>query len=342
MLTSRKFAATATAAMALAALLTLAGCVHDESKDAPAQAKPGEAATTSTGAGASAGGKHYTVGFAQANSKDPYRQVQNAALTEAAKSYPDIILTIQDAADNNETQIGQVETFLTQKIDLLLISPNEAAPLTPVVGKVFDAKIPVVLMERGINSDKFTMWLGGDNKNIGRQAGEYLIKITKGQGKIVEIMGKAGATPTNDRHQGFIDAINAAPGLKVVDSYNCNYQREPAQTYMENVLQKHTDFNIIYAHNDEMALGAVKALKAAGKDPKNYIIIGIDGVQEEVVRAIMAGDMTATFEYNWLGKEAMDTAHKILTGSTVPHKISLPTQLVTKDNAADYLAHLPK
>ncbi len=128
-------------------------------------------------------GKHYTVGFAQANSKDPYRQVQNAALKEAAKSYPDITLTIQDASDNNETQIGQVETFLTQKIDLLLISPNEAAPLTPVVGKVFDAKIPVVLMERGINSDKFTTWLGGDNKDIGRQAGEYLIKITKRSGQ---------------------------------------------------------------------------------------------------------------------------------------------------------------
>jgi ribose transport system substrate-binding protein len=302
----------------------------------------GGAVKSSSDSVSSTSGKHYSVGFAQANSKDPYRQVQNAALKEAAKSYPDITLTIQDAADNNETQIGQVETFLTQKIDLLLISPNEATPLTPVVEKVFDAKIPVVLMERGINSDKYTTWLGGNNKDIGKQAGEFLIKASKGQGKIVEIMGKAGATPTNDRHQGFTDAIKAAPGLKVVDSYNCNYQREPAQTYMENVLQKHTDFNIIYAHNDEMALGAVKALKAAGKDPKKYIIIGIDGVQEEVVKAIMAGDMTTTFEYNWLGKEAMDTAHKILTGSTVDHKISLPTELVTKENAADYLAHLPK
>jgi len=328
-----------TTAVSLLGLLVLTGCMHDSGSEG---AKSSGASTGTSSSGSPSGGKHFTVGFAQANSKDPYRQVQNAALREAAKSYPDIALTIQDAADNSETQIGQVETFLTQKIDLLLISPNEATPLTSVVGKVFDAKIPVVLMERGINSDKYTTWLGGDNKDIGKQAGEFLIKASKGQGKIIEIMGKAGATPTNDRHQGFTDVIQKSSGLKVVGSYNCNYQREPAQTYMENVLQKHTDFNIIYAHNDEMALGAIKAIKAAGKDPKNYIIIGIDGVQEEVVKAIIAGDMTATFEYNWLGKEAMDTAHKILTGSSVDHKISLPTLLVTKDNAVDYLEHLPK
>ncbi len=323
--------------MALGIAAALAGCMKDEAK------KP-DAAATNGGAPAAAGAsaKHFRVGFAQANSKDPYRQVQNAALKEAAKTYPDITLDIQDASDNNETQINQVETFLNEKIDLLLISPNEAAPLTPVVGKVFDAKIPVVLMERGINSEKYTAWLGGDNKDIGKQAGEFLIKASGGKGKIVEVMGRAGATPTNDRHQGFTDAIAKSPGLKVVDSYNCNYQREPAQTYMENVLQKHTDFNIIYAHNDEMALGAIKALKAAGKDPSKYIIIGIDGVQEEVVKAIQANEMSATFEYNWLGKEALDAAHKILTGSTVERKISLPTLLVTKENAADYLAHLPK
>ncbi len=324
-------------ALGLYTALMLGGCVNDAKKPADGTPAPG----SENKPAATAGGKHFVIGFAQANSKDPYRQVQNAALKEAVKSFPDCELVIQDAADNSETQIGQVETFITQKINLLLISPNEAAPLTPVVEKA-NGVMPVVLMERGINSEKYTAWLGGDNKEIGKTAGEFLIKTSGGTGKIVEIMGKAGATPTNDRHQGFTDAIAKVSGLKVVDSYNCNYQREPAQTYMENVLQKHTDFNIIYAHNDEMALGAVKALKAAGKDPKKYIIIGIDGVQEEVVKAIQAGDMTATFKYNWLGKEALDTAHKLLTGEKVEKKITLPTELVTKDNAADYLAHLPK
>ncbi len=326
------------ASMAACATLALTGCVHD---DKPSTSGTPSAGTTG-GSVAPPGGKHFRLGFAQANSKDPYRQVQNAALKEAVKAFPDMTLDIQDASDNSETQIGQVETFLSQKVDLLMVSPNEAAPLTPVVEKVFDMKIPVILMERGINSEKFTTWLGGDNKDIGKQAGEFLIAASKGQGKIVEIMGKAGATPTNDRHQGFADAIASTTGLKVVDKYNCNYQREPAQQYIENVLQKHVDFNIIYAHNDEMALGAIKALKAAGKDPKKYIIIGIDGVQAEVANAIIAGDMTATFEYNWLGKEAIDAAHKILIGGTVDHKISLPTVKVTKDIAVDYLSHLPK
>ena len=109
----------------------------------------------------------------------------------------------------------------------------------------FDAKIPVAV-DAGecINDDKFTTWLGGDNRDIGKQAGEFLINVSKGQGKIVEVMGKAGATPTNDRHQGFADAIAKSPGLKVViDSYNLQLPTgSPAQTYMENVLQKHTEF----------------------------------------------------------------------------------------------------
>ena len=157
----------------------------------------------------------------------------------------------------------------------------------------------------------------------------------------MEIYGKSAATPTVDRHQGFADAIASAHGLTVVDHYDCGYERLPARNYMENVLQKHVDFNIIYAHNDEMALGAIAALKAAGKDPTKFIIVGIDGVQPEAINAIKAGEMTATFKYPWLGKEAMEVAHKILNGETVEKRIKLPTSLVTKDNADEYLARLP-
>lgn len=329
-------------------IAVLTGCVNNEQEKTTTPPAPPNTTVTAPSAGGpdksapTTEGKHFVVGFAQANSKDPYRQVQNAALKKAAETYPDITLDIQDAADNSETQIGQIETFLTKKVDLLLVSPNEAAPLTPVIGKVYDAHIPVVLMERGINSDKYTAWIGGDNKEIGEEAGKFVIDRTKGDAKIVEIEGKADATPTKDRSDGFHDAIHKSPDLVVVDHYNCDYQREPARKYMENLLQKHTDFNVIYAHNDEMALGAILALKAAGKDPKNYIIVGIDGVQKEAIQAIQAGEMSATFKYNWLGQEALDTAHKILTGSTVEKKIILSTELVTKDNAADYLAHLPQ
>jgi ribose transport system substrate-binding protein len=332
----------AVGALAMASLVLISGCINDKNANSGGSA-PTPAPSAGGGATAPpAGGKKFVVGFAQANSKDPWRQVQNASLKEAVKQFPEIDLKEQDAANDNQTQIGQVETFLTQKVDLLLISPNESAPLTDAVGKVYDAKIPVVLMDRAIESDKYTTFLGGDNKDIGKQAGEYIVQKSGGKGSIVEIYGKSAATPTRDRHDGFAGAIAGSPGLKVVDHQDCGYERNAARTYMENVLQKHTPFTIIYAHNDEMALGAIAALKAAGKDPKQYIIVGIDGVQEEAINAIKAGEMSATFKYPWLGPEAIQTAHDILAGKQVPKKQTLPTERVTVENADAYLAKLPK
>lgn len=324
----------------------LSGCVSENKSDSNAPTKSTDSKSTDTKSATTntptSAGKKFIVGFAQANSKDPWRQVQNASLAAANKKFPDIELKQQDAGNDNGTQIGQVENFLTQKVDLLLISPNESDPLTPTVSKVYDAKIPVVLMDRATSNDKYTTYVGGDNREIGKQAGKFIVEKSNGKGNIVEIYGKAGASATKDRHDGFAEAIAKTPGLKVVDHQDCSYERVPARTYMENVIQKHIPFTIIYAHNDEMALGALAALKAAGKDPKQFIIVGVDGVQEEVINAIKTGDMTATFKYPWLGEEAMQTAHDILTGKTPPKKQVLPTELVTTQNAADYLARLPK
>ncbi len=322
----------------LTALFALNGCVSDKNDNSappPTPTKLGNPPPTS-------GGKQFVVGFAQANSKDPWRQAQNASLVEANKSFPDIKLQMQDSANDNQTQIGQVENFLTQKIDLLLISPNESAPLTPAVDKVYDAKIPVVIMDRAVTGDKYTTYIGGDNVEIGKEAGQFIIEKSKGKGNIVEIWGKAAVSGAKERHSGFADAIAGTPGLKVVEHQDCGFERGAARTYMENVLIKHTPFTIIYAHNDEMALGALAALKAAKKDPKQYLIVGVDGVQEEVINAIKAGEMSATFKYPWLGPEAMQAAHDILTGKTLPKIQKLPTERVTIENADAYLAKLPK
>ena len=336
LITRRKWLSLSVIVVSAAGLLT--GCVSDKKDDA--------ASTTPKNAGGEGTtpppSKKYVVGFAQANSKDPWRQVQNASLVAASRKFPDIEFKEQDAANDNQTQIGQVENFLTQHVNLLLISPNESAPLTPAVGKVYDAKIPVVLMDRAIEGDKYNTYLGGDNHDIGRQAGQFVVDKTKGAGSIVEIYGKMATTATGDRHNGFAEAIAGAPGLKVVDHQDCGFERDKARTYMENVLQKRVPFTIIYAHNDEMALGALAALKAAGKDPKQYTIVGIDGVQAEVINAIKAGEMSATFKYPWLGEEAMQTAHDILTGKTPAKKQTLPTERVTSENADAYLAKLPQ
>ena len=316
-------------------LTLLPGCLNEKKPDEAAPTSPGQAA-------APAAGKKFKVGFAQANSQDPYRQVQNASLQAAAATYPDIDFTMADAHQDSNTQIGQIDTFVTNKVDLLMVSPNEAAPLTPKVGEVYDKKIPVILMERGIDSDKYTTLIGGDNVQIGKMAGDFLVKKLNGKGTYVEIKGIADATPTKDRSGGFHSVVDKTPAIKLVDSYVCNYKREEAIKYMENLLQKKTPFDAVYAHNDEMALGAMIAMKNAGVDPKTKVIIGIDGVQEEAIRAIIDGTMSATFKYPWLGEEAMKAAHDILTGQSVPKRITPETEMVTKDNAQDYLNRLPK
>ena len=313
----------------------LAGCLQEkkDASEAPRGAGLGQQAV---------GGKKFKVGFAQANSQDPWRQVQNASIKAAAAKYPNFELQIQDAQQDSSRQISQIDTFITNKADLLLVSANEAAPLTPKVGETFDKGIPVILMERGINSDKFTTLIGGDNVAIGRMAGEYLVKQTNGKGTYVEIKGVADATPTKDRSSGFHEIVDKAPGLKLAESYVCNYKRDEAIKYVENLIQKKTPFDAIYAHNDEMALGAMIALQNAGIDPKTKIIIGIDGVQEEVIKAILDGKVSATFKYPWLGEEAMKAAHDILTGKSVPKKITPETEMVTRENAQAYLDRLPR
>jgi ribose transport system substrate-binding protein len=313
----------------------ISGCLQEKKEGAavPAGASPGKEGAV---------GKVYRVGFAQANSQDPWRQVQNASIRAADEKYADIEVQIQDAAQDSSKQIGQIDNFLTTKADLMLVSANEAAPLTPKVGEVFDKGIPVILMERGINSDKYTTLIGGDNVAIGRMAGQFLVDKTGGNGTYVEIKGVADATPTKDRSAGFHEVADKAPGLKIAESYVCNYKREEAIKYVENLIQKKTPFDAIYAHNDEMALGAMIAMKNAGLDPKSKIIIGIDGVQEEAIKAIIAGEMSATFKYPWLGEEALKAAHDILTGKTVEKKITPETEMVTKENAQAYLDKLPR
>jgi len=316
-------------------LLPLAGCLNEHKSGTGV-----ETGTATSGKGTAATHRS-KVGFAQANSQDPYRQVQNASLKAAEEKYPDIDFSISDAHSDSNTQISQIDDFVTNKVDLLMVSPNEAAPLTPKVEEVYDKGTPVILMERGIDSDKYTTLIGGDNVEIGKMAGDFLVKKLNGKGAYVEIKGIADATPTKDRSGGFHTVVDKSTGLKLTDSYVCNYKREEAITYMTNFLQKKKPFDAVYAHNDEMALGAIIAMKNAGVDPKTKIVIGIDGVQAEAIRAILSGELAATFKYPWLGEEAMQTAHEILTGKTVLKRITPTTEMVTKDNAQVYLNRLP-
>jgi ribose transport system substrate-binding protein len=271
------------------------------------------------------------IGFSQANLGEPWRVAMNADIAEAAKGHPELEFVYADAQQDNAKQVADVENFLRQKIDLLIISPNEAKPLTAVVKRVYDAKIPVVVLDRSIEGETYTTFIGADNRAIGRAAGEYVGKLLSGKGNIVEIKGLPGSTPAIDRSEGFREAIATFPDIRIIHDPVANWLREEAMSQMEAALSAHPKIDLVYAHNDPMAVGAYLAAKAKGRDAAMKFIgidalPGLDGGRQ----AVKDRKLAATFVYPTGGKEAVDVAAKILRGESVPHRITLPTEMVDK------------
>jgi len=273
----------------------------------------------------------YLIGFSQANLGEPWRVAMNAEVAEAAKAHPDLEIVYADAQQDNAKQVADVENFLRQKIDLLIISPNEAKPLTPVVRRAFEAKIPVVVLDREIEGDTYTTFIGADNRAIGRAAGEYAATLLGGKGNVVEIKGLPGSTPAHDRSEGFRDAIARYPDIKIIHDPVANWLREEAMTQMEAALAAHDDIDLVYAHNDPMAIGAYLAAKAKGRD-STIKFIGIDGLPglDGGRQAVADGKLAATFVYPTGGKEAVEIAVKILQGDSVPHRITLESERIVR------------
>ncbi|MFN8579951.1 MAG: substrate-binding domain-containing protein [Gemmatimonadaceae bacterium] len=273
----------------------------------------------------------FLIGFSQANLGEPWRVAMNAEVEKRAKDYPDLEFVYADAQQDNAKQVADVENFLRQKIDLLIISPNEAKPLTPVVRRAFEAKIPVIVLDREIEGDSYTTFIGANNREIGKAAGEFAAKVLNGKGDIVEIKGLPGSTPARDRSDGFREAIAAFPGIKIIHDPVANWLREEAVTQMEAALAAHPHIDLVYAHNDPMAVGAYLAAKAKGRDAEMKFI-GIDGLPglDGGEQAVKDGKLAATFVYPTGGTEAVDIAAKILKGETVPHRITLPTRTISK------------
>ncbi|MFB3786831.1 MAG: substrate-binding domain-containing protein [bacterium] len=277
----------------------------------------------------------YVIGFSQCNNNEPWRKAMNDAAVAEARHYPDIELRFQDAEQKNDLQVNQVRLLARQGIDLLIISPNEASPLTPIVEEVYNSGTPVIVLDRAVNTEAYTCFIGADNRVIGKQAGEYVAKILNGQGLIVEIQGLPGSPPAIDRSEGFKEAIAAFPGLKIIHNPVANWLRSEAIDQMKIALQAQPKIDLVYGHNDPMALGAYLAAKQVGRE-KEMKFIGIDALWNEGVQAVIDGELDATFWYPTCGKEAVQTAYKILKGESVPKTITLPTELITKENAQEW------
>jgi ribose transport system substrate-binding protein len=282
------------------------------------------------GCGREQGGKTL-IGFSQANLGEPWRVAMNAEVAEAAKAHPDLEVVYADAQQDNAKQVADVENFLRQKIDLLIISPNEAKPLTPIVRRAFETKIPVIVLDREIEGDSYTTFIGADNRMIGQAAGEFAAELLGGKGNVVEIKGLPGSTPARDRSEGFRAALAKFPDVRIIHDPVANWLREEAMAQMEAALSAHERIDLVYGHNDPMAMGAYLAAKAKGRDSV-IRFVGIDGLPglDGGRQAVADGKLAATFVYPTGGKEAIDIALKILRGDSVPHRITLTTERITR------------
>jgi len=286
---------------------------------------------------AAAQDKKWNIGFSQATTIEPWRAQFNKDIIAEAEKHPEVNLIITDGEDKTEKQVADVENLIRQEIDALLISPKESAGLTGVVQKAIDAGIPVFVLDRNVDTDQYTQFVGGDNKLIGRAAGEYAVEIMGGAGKasgnLVEIWGGMGTQPAHDRHDGFHEFTDKEPGIKnLLDQQSGDWKQDQAYNIMANALKNNEQIDVVYGHNDPMAYGAYLAAKDVGRE-KDIKFIGIDALPGEGVTWVKNGELTATFLYATPGAEGLRQAIKHLNGEKVEKTITLPTEKVTAENA---------
>ena len=272
----------------------------------------------------------YTIGMSQCNLGEPWRVQMNADVKMAADKHANLEVIYKDAQNDTLKQRAHVEEFVSAGVDLLIISPKEAQPLTEPVAKAMDAGIPVIVLDRRVVGDKYTCFIGADNVIIGRAAGEWIAKTLGGKGKVVELKGLMTSTPGQDRNSGFRDGIKGTE-IEVIFEADMKWLEPDARKEMESALARFDEIDLVYAHNDPGAHGAYLAAKAAGRE-NDIKFVGIDALPHEGVMYVKQGILDATFQYPTGGAEAIDIALKILAGEEVPHEITLGSRVFTAEN----------
>ncbi|MCD6340140.1 MAG: substrate-binding domain-containing protein [Verrucomicrobia bacterium] len=272
----------------------------------------------------------YIIGMSQCNLGEPWRVQMNADIRAAAAKHPELEVVFKDAQNDTLKQRAHVEEFVSAGVDLILISPKEAQPLTEPVARAVDAGIPVIVLDRRLLGDKYTCFIGADNRKIGRAAGKWIVRKLGGKGNVVELKGLMTSTPAQDRHAGFREAI-AGTDIKVIFEADMKWLEPEARKEMESALARFNKIDLVYAHNDPGAHGAYLAAKAAGRE-KEMLFVGIDALPQEGVAYVRQGILSATFQYPTGGAEAIETALKILHGEKVPKEITLGSRIFTKEN----------
>lgn len=274
--------------------------------------------------------KTYKIGMSQCNLNEPWRVQMNGDIEKAAAAHPEIKMIMKDAQNDTLKQRSHVEEFVQQGVDLLIISPKETVPLTEPVRTAYKKGIPVIVLDRRVQGEDYTCFIGADNKKIGKAAGEFIVKLLGGKGNVVELKGLMTSTPGQDRNSGFREGIKGSD-VKVIFEAEMKWLENEARKEMDSALARFDKIDLVYAHNDPGAHGAYLAAKAAGRE-KDIKFIGIDALAIEGQKYVKQGILTASFEYPTGGKEAIDTALEILGGKKVQKEITLKSRVFTKDN----------
>lgn len=341
-----------TVVLALAMVLSLAACGGTETTAAPATtttaapADNGGDETTTTAAPDGGDASDIVVGFSQIGAESDWRVANTNSIKKSVEE-AGFTLIFDDAQQKQENQIKALRNFITQDVDVIAFSPVVESGWDEVIEEINDAGIPLILIDRATdieNDDYYETFMGSDFVEEGEKAGKWLVEFMDKEGrgdediKIVELEGTVGSAPANDRASGFRNILKDYSNYEIVASQTGNFTRAEGQTVMESFLKSVDKIDVLYAHNDDMALGAIDAIKAAGLKPgEDIIIIGVDAVKK-AFEAIVAGEMNVTVECSpLLGPQLVDNINKLMAGETLDKRTNTIESLYDASNAEQEL-----
>lgn len=276
--------------------------------------------------------RKHVVAFAQDTMANDWRAAQVRDLQQAFSKRPDIEFVFSDAGGDTARQVQDIEQFAARGVDILITSPRDADLMREPIARIHRRGIPVILLSRRVNGEEFTHFVTADNRAIARQAAQYLARRLNGKGRILVLQHIPTSTPGQLRTEGFMDELARHPGLKIAAVKRADSQRALAIQKVEEALAENLAFDAIYAQSDSMALGAIMALKKAGRDPRQIPITGIDFITE-ARNAIRAGDLDASFTYPTFGREGAEAALTLIDGGRLATRERIVASIaVTRDN----------
>lgn len=277
-----------------------------------------------------------SVGVAWSTAQHPYGATALARSEEVALLFPNMEMTTADGRGDSATQTSQVEDMVAAGIDVLVLSPVDSEALVGAVTAAIDAGVKVITADRTVSNVDVLSYIGADNVLAGRAAGEFIVERLGGVGAMVELQGIPGSSPAIDRGAGLREALEGSD-VEILDSQNGEFAREQGLQVMEDFLQRFGpgEIDAVFAHNDEMALGAVQAIEEAGREGDGIVVVGVDG-QASALESIKAGGMTASSVYPIPVPEAILAAAKACVGEELPTRITQVSQMVTEENVADF------